>query len=36
MKPENVKCPKCDGPMTPRSSSYGEDVRRMLLREDTK
>lgn len=24
MKPENVKCPKCGGPMTPRSSSYGK------------
>lgn len=23
MKPENVKCPKCDGPMVSRTSSYG-------------
>ena len=23
MKPENVKCPKCGGPMTPRNSKFG-------------
>lgn len=23
MKPENVKCPNCDGPMISRSSKYG-------------
>ncbi len=22
-KPENVKCPECGGPMTPRTSQYG-------------
>lgn len=24
MKPENVKCPNCDGPMIPRNSQYGK------------
>lgn len=24
MKPENVTCPVCEGPMTPRSSQYGK------------
>lgn len=24
MKPENVKCPDCDGPMVPRSSTHGK------------
>lgn len=23
MKPENVKCPECDGPMKPRKSKFG-------------
>lgn len=23
-KPENLKCPDCNGPMTPRSSSFGK------------
>jgi ssDNA-binding Zn-finger/Zn-ribbon topoisomerase 1 len=23
MTPENVKCPKCSGPMVPRKSSFG-------------
>lgn len=23
MKPENVKCPECDGPMVSRKSQYG-------------
>lgn len=23
MKPENVKCPDCDGPMVPHQSQYG-------------
>jgi ssDNA-binding Zn-finger/Zn-ribbon topoisomerase 1 len=23
MKPENVKCPECDGPMVSRKSKYG-------------
>lgn len=23
MKPENIKCPKCDGPMVSRKSQYG-------------
>lgn len=22
-KPENLKCPKCHGPMTPKKSSFG-------------
>jgi ssDNA-binding Zn-finger/Zn-ribbon topoisomerase 1 len=24
MKPENVTCPLCDGPMTPRTSAHGK------------
>jgi len=24
MKPENLKCPDCDGPMIPRTSQYGK------------
>ena len=24
MKPENVKCPNCDGPMIPRNGQYGK------------
>lgn len=24
MKPENVICPECDGPMVPRSSAHGK------------
>ena len=24
MKPENVTCPDCGGPMTPRTSQYGK------------
>ena len=24
MKPENVTCPECDGPMVPRTSQYGK------------
>lgn len=24
MKPENVTCPNCDGPMTPRTSQHGK------------
>lgn len=24
MKPENVTCPQCDGPMTPRMSAHGK------------
>lgn len=23
-KPENVKCPQCDGPMVPRTSAHGK------------
>ena len=24
MKPENLKCPDCDGPMKPRNGQYGK------------
>lgn len=24
MKPENVTCPECDGPMVPRTSAHGK------------